>query len=71
MAQGFDRMFGRINAGTDVVVRSAGEVGTDDAVGRGTLDASVVADVAKVDGVERAAGSITGLGLRCRPIQYR
>jgi putative ABC transport system permease protein len=62
MAQGFDRMFGRINAGTDVVVRSAGEVGTDDAVGRGTLDASVVADVAKVDGVDRAVGSITGLG---------
>jgi putative ABC transport system permease protein len=62
MAQGFDRLFGTVNAGTDVVVRSASTVGSGDTAGRGSLDASIVERVRAVPGVARAVGTIDGIG---------
>jgi putative ABC transport system permease protein len=59
---GFGDMFSEANAGTDAVVRSATEVGDDDVSERGLLDASVVDDVAAVDGVATAVPEIYGIG---------
>jgi putative ABC transport system permease protein len=63
----FDRLFTDASAGTDVVVRSARELsaGGDrgpDARQRGTVPASVVGDVAAVEGVAAAVPSIEGYG---------
>ena len=62
MSKGFDDLFGRLNAGTDVVVRPAGSGGSDDVSGSGTLDAALVEEVRDVPGVRNAEGSIQGLG---------
>ena len=62
MAQGFDQLFGTVNAGSDVVVRSGSTVGSGDSEGRGSIDAAVVDRVAAVPGVSRAVGTIDGLG---------
>lgn len=62
METGFGDMFSEANAGTDAVVRSATEVGDEDVSERGLLDASVVDDVAAVDGVATAVPEIYGIG---------
>jgi putative ABC transport system permease protein len=62
METGFGDMFSEANAGTDAVVRSATKVGDDDVSERGLLDASVVDDVASVDGVATAVPEIYGIG---------
>ena len=46
MQTGFGDLFSEANAGTDAVVRSSTEVGSDDVTERGLLDASIVDDVA-------------------------
>jgi len=62
METGFGDMFTEANAGTDAVVRSSTEVGSDDITERGLLDASVVDDMAAVDGVAAAVPEISGIG---------
>jgi putative ABC transport system permease protein len=62
METGFGDMFNEANAGTDAVVRSSTEVGDDDITERGLLDASVVDDIAAVDGVDVAVPEIYGIG---------
>ncbi|HEX2564468.1 MAG TPA: ABC transporter permease, partial [Acidimicrobiales bacterium] len=62
METGFGDMFDEANAGTDAIVRSSTEVGDDDISERGLLDASVVGDVAAVDGVATAVPEIYGIG---------
>jgi putative ABC transport system permease protein len=62
METGFGDMFDEANAGTDAIVRSSTEVGDDDISERGLLDASVVDDVAAVDGVAAAVPEIYGIG---------
>ena len=54
MRAGFDEAFTEANAGTDVVVRSADEIGTGDIADRGAIDAAVVDQVAAVPGVRAA-----------------
>jgi putative ABC transport system permease protein len=61
MRAGFRDAFTSANAGTDVVVRSAVELGSEDSV-RDFIDADLVEAVAAVDGVDRAAPSIEGVG---------
>ncbi len=55
-------MFSEANAGTDAVVRSGTEVGDSDVSERGLLDASIVDDIAAVDGVATAVPEIYGIG---------
>ena len=62
METGFGDMFNEANAGTDAVVRSSTEVGDDDITERGLLDASVVDDIAAVNGVDVAVPEIYGIG---------
>src|SRR4030095_1452875 len=62
MRADFNDLFTATNAGTDVVVRSSTEVGDSDFSQRGLLDASVVDQVAGVDGVAAAAPQIDGRG---------
>jgi len=62
METGFGDMFSEANAGTDAVVRSSIEVGDSDISERGLLDASIVDDVAAVDGVATAVPEIYGIG---------
>jgi putative ABC transport system permease protein len=62
METGFGDMFTEANAGTDAMVRSSTEVGSDDITERGLLDASVVDDMAAVDGVAAAVPEISGIG---------
>jgi putative ABC transport system permease protein len=61
MRAGFADAFTEANAGTDVLVRSAAEIDTEDSV-RDFIDAELVDTVAGVDGVARAVPSIEGLG---------
>ncbi|MCD9623554.1 ABC transporter permease [Rhabdothermincola salaria] len=56
----FDGLFADINAGTDVVVRSAEVVETDFGEQRGTIDESVLGEVAAVPGVRVAEGDVSG-----------
>jgi putative ABC transport system permease protein len=56
----FDDLFAEVNAGTDVVVRSATELGLD--APRGLIDRSLVDEVAAVDGVAAAEPVVTGYG---------
>jgi putative ABC transport system permease protein len=62
MRAGFSDLFSESNAGTDALVRSATEVGSDDFTERGLLDASVVDDVRAVDGVAAAEPQIEAGG---------
>ncbi len=62
MRSGFGDMFTEANAGTDAVVRSATEVGEDDFTERGLIDARVVDDLARVEGVAAVVPWIEGTG---------
>jgi putative ABC transport system permease protein len=56
----FDDLFTEVNAGTDVVVRNATDLGMDSP--RGLIDRSLVDRVAEVEGVEAAEPTVTGYG---------
>ena len=56
----FDDLFGEVNAGTDVVVRSDTDLGMDSP--RGLIDASLADQIADVDGVAAAEPVVTGMG---------
>ena len=60
MTAGFDQLFEEANSGTDVVVRSANQIGSGDTSLRGTIDAAVADDVAAVEGVASVAPLIEG-----------
>ncbi len=55
----FGTVFRQANAGTDVVVRSATSINSEQGRQRATLDASVVDRVATVPGVANAVGHVT------------
>jgi putative ABC transport system permease protein len=65
MALAFDQLFGKISAGTDVVVRTEAPYTATEGVGttRGPIDAAVLDQVRSVDGVRTAEGSVTGYAL--------
>jgi putative ABC transport system permease protein len=56
----FDDLFTEVNAGTDVVVRNATDLGLDSP--RGLIDRSLAEDVGEVDGVAEAEPVVEGLG---------
>lgn len=56
----FGTVFRQANAGTDVVVRSATSINSDQGRQRADLDASVVDQVAAVPGVAAAIGEVNG-----------
>ncbi len=58
----FDSLFAEVNAGTDVIVRNATDLGIEADEPRGLIDRSLVDRVAAVDGVEAAEPQIQGLG---------
>src|SRR5918995_1282347 len=58
----FDDLFADVNAGTDVVVRNATDLGIEADEPRGLIDRSLVDEVAAVDGVAAAEPQIEGLG---------
>jgi putative ABC transport system permease protein len=58
----FDNLFADVNAGTDVVVRNATDLGIEADEPRGLIDRSLVDEVAAVDGVAAAEPQIQGLG---------
>lgn len=60
MTAGFGRLFEEANSGTDVVVRSATQIGSGDLSVRGTIDADVADEVSSVDGVASVATLIEG-----------
>ncbi len=62
MTAGFDNLFREANAGTDVVVRNATEIGGGDISTRGSIDASLVDDIASLDGVVAAEAVVEGSG---------
>jgi putative ABC transport system permease protein len=62
MRSGFGDMFSAANAGTDAIVRSRTEVGSNDISERGLLGADVVDKVAAVRGVAAAVPEIYGIG---------
>ena len=57
----FRQAFTEANAGTDVIVRSSSEIGGEESV-RDVIDASVVEQVAAVDGVAKAVPLVEGVG---------
>jgi putative ABC transport system permease protein len=57
---GFRDTFTAANDGTDVVVRNATRIGSDEERMRGLVDGSMVADVAAIDGVEVAVPEVRG-----------
>ena len=71
---GFADTFTAANDGTDVVVRNATRIGSDESRIRGLIDESMVADVAAVDGVAAAVAEVRGtaqLHRRRRPAGRR
>jgi putative ABC transport system permease protein len=58
----FDNLFAEVNAGTDVIVRNATDLGIEADEPRGLIDRSLVDEVAAVDGVAAAEPQIQGLG---------
>jgi putative ABC transport system permease protein len=58
----FDNLFAEVNAGTDVIVRNATDLGIEADEPRGLIDQSLVDEVAAVDGVAAAEPQIEGLG---------
>jgi putative ABC transport system permease protein len=62
MTAGFSDIFAESNAGTDAVVRNATQVGEDDEVERGLVDAGLAQQIAAVDGVASAEPEIYGYG---------
>ncbi len=68
----FDDVFTSANAGTDVVVRGANKVGSNDFEQRSTLDAAILDDIRAVEGVAEAqplvSGAVQILGADGEPI---
>src|SRR5919107_670067 len=62
MGIAFDQLFGKISAGTEVVVRAEAPYTATQGVGttRGPIAASVLDDVVATDGVRTAEGSVSG-----------
>jgi putative ABC transport system permease protein len=58
----FASLFTETNAGTDVVVRRASAIDTDYDAQRGVIDASLVNEIARVEGVAAVAPSVSGYG---------
>jgi putative ABC transport system permease protein len=58
----FDNLFTDVNAGTDVIVRNATDLGIEADEPRGLIDRSLVDEVSAVDGVAAAEPQIEGLG---------
>jgi putative ABC transport system permease protein len=58
----FDNLFADVNAGTDVVVRNATDLGIEADEPRGLIDRSLVDRIAEVDGVAAAEPQVQGLG---------
>jgi putative ABC transport system permease protein len=58
----FDGLFAEVNAGTDVVVRNATDLGIEADEPRGLIDRALVDRVAAVDGVAAAEPQVEGLG---------
>jgi putative ABC transport system permease protein len=65
MGLAFEQLFGKVSAGTDAVVRTEAAYTKSEGVStsRAPLPASVLDDVAKVDGVRAAEGSVSGYAL--------
>ena len=65
MGLAFSQLFGKVSAGTDAVVRTEAPYSATEGIGtsRGPIAASVLPQVAKVDGVRTAEGSVTGYAL--------
>ncbi|MCU0260286.1 MAG: ABC transporter permease [Ilumatobacteraceae bacterium] len=59
---GFDDVFTAGTAGTDVVVRSATEIGSESAVQRGLVPESVADRLLAIDGVEQVVSAYEGTG---------
>jgi putative ABC transport system permease protein len=59
---GIGTVFEESNAGTDAVVRSTTELGSESATQRGLLDVTMVDTVRSVDGVAEAVPSVEGIG---------
>jgi putative ABC transport system permease protein len=62
LASNFDDLFTDANAGTDVVVRNATDISTNDSIGGAPISASLVATAREVDGVAAAEPSVQGYG---------
>jgi putative ABC transport system permease protein len=60
--EGFARLFGEVNAGTDVVVRSETRFETESGVETAPLDLALVDQVRAVDGITTAVGLVEGTG---------
>src|SRR4030095_688032 len=58
----FDELFTEVNAGTDIIVRNATDLGIEADEPRGLIDRTLVDRVAAVDGVAAAEPQIQGLG---------
>jgi putative ABC transport system permease protein len=65
MGLAFNQLFGKVSSGTDAVVRTEASYAESAGVGtsRAPIDASVLDDVAAVDGVRVAEGSVSGYAL--------
>ena len=65
MGAAFERLFDKVSAGTDAVVRTEASYTESEGVGtsRAPIDAGVLDQVKKVDGVRVAEGSISGYAL--------
>lgn len=61
MRSGFDKAFADANAGIDVVVRSADEIGSGESVLRGALDAGTTDEIAAMPGVRAVAPTVDGV----------
>jgi putative ABC transport system permease protein len=57
---GFEDTFTSANDGTDVVVRDATRIGSEESRMRGLIDESMVADITVIDGVAAAVPEVTG-----------
>ncbi len=60
MRSDFRQAFTDANSGTDVIVRSASNIGGEESV-RGLVDAGLVDEVAAIDGVDRAVPVVEGI----------
>ena len=61
MRAGFSDLFSEANRGTDAVVRSTTEVGSDQTQTRGLIDESLGDEIADVDGVDAVAPQVSAL----------
>ncbi len=65
MGAAFERLFDKVSAGTDAVVRTEASYTESEGVGtsRAPIDSAVLDQVKKVDGVRAAEGSVSGYAL--------